>query len=150
MRRSTFIWSKNESKIFPWPSAATAKLAPGLQTNNSLKPMRLRFTAIQKAKRKGKKTGEESTVTEEIVVQRMSADISGKQQKYTRIGAQEYVPFEHEEMRTSKTPARSASGLRSKNILTVMYRLESAGHLAKRWPIFQTEKCSIYGRHSSV
>ena len=56
-----------------------------------------RYT-IQKAKRKGKKTGEESTVAEEIVVQRMSADVSGKQQKYTRIGSQEYVPFEHEEI----------------------------------------------------
>ena len=30
------------------------------------------YAAIQKAKRKGKKTGEESTVAEEIVVQRMS------------------------------------------------------------------------------
>ena len=68
-------------------------------------------------------------MAEEIVVQRMSADVSGKQQKYTRIGPQEYVSFEHEEMRTSKTP-RSTSGLRSKNILSVMYWLESAGHLA--------------------
>ena len=57
-----------------------------------------RYTAIQRAKKKGKKTGEESTVAEEIVVQRMSADVSGKQQKYTRIGPQEYVPFEHEEI----------------------------------------------------
>ena len=57
-----------------------------------------RYAAIQKAKRKGKKTGEESTVAEEIVVQRMSADVSGKQQKYTRIGPQEYVPFEYEEI----------------------------------------------------
>ena len=57
-----------------------------------------RYTAFQKAKRKGKKTGEESTVAEEIVVQRMSAEVSGKQQKYTRIGPQEYVPFEHEEI----------------------------------------------------
>ena len=56
-----------------------------------------RYTDIQKAKRKGKKTGEESTVAEEIVVQRMSADLSGKQQKY-RIGPQEYVPFKHEDI----------------------------------------------------
>ena len=33
-----------------------------------------------------------------MVVQRMSADVSGKQQKYTRIGPQEYVPFEHEDI----------------------------------------------------
>ena len=32
------------------------------------------------------------------VMQQMSANVSGKQQKYTRIGAQEYVPFEHEEI----------------------------------------------------
>lgn len=57
-----------------------------------------RYTAIQRAKRKGKKTGEESTVVEEIVLQQMIADVSGKQQKYTRIGPQEYVPFEHEEI----------------------------------------------------
>jgi len=37
---------------------------------------------------------QESTVAEEIVVQRMSADVSGKQQKYTRIGPQESVPFD--------------------------------------------------------
>ena len=59
-------------------------------------------------------------MTEEIVVQRMTADISGKQQKYTRIGPQEYVPLEHEEMRTSKTPAKSTSGLKSKNITLVL------------------------------
>ena len=53
------------------------------------------YTAIQKAKRKGKKTGEESAA-EEIVVQRISAYVSGKQQKYTRIRPQKYVPFEHE------------------------------------------------------
>jgi len=35
---------------------------------------------------------------EEIVLQRMSAHVSGKQQKYTRIGPEEYVPFEHEEI----------------------------------------------------
>jgi len=41
---------------------------------------------------------EESKVVEEIMVQRMSWDISGKQQKYSRIGAQEYVPFEQDEL----------------------------------------------------
>ena len=37
-------------------------------------------------------------MAEEIVVQRMSAHVSGKQQKYSRIGAQEYVPFEQDEL----------------------------------------------------
>ena len=48
---------------------------------------------MQKAKRKGKKAGEESAVSEEIVVQRMSSDVSGKQQKYTRIGPQSTCPL---------------------------------------------------------
>ena len=91
-----------------------------------------RFTAIQMAKRKAKKTGEESTMTEEIVVQRMTADISGKQQKYTRIGPQEYVPFEHEEIRTSKTPAKSTSGPKSKNITLVQRRIMQVSHDATR------------------
>ena len=48
---------------------------------------------MQKAKRKGKKGGKESEVSEEIA-QRMSSNISRKQQKYTRIGLQESVPFD--------------------------------------------------------
>lgn len=40
----------------------------------------------------------ESTVAEEIVVQRMSVDVSGKQQKYTRIAPKECVPFEQKEI----------------------------------------------------
>ena len=58
-----------------------------------------KFAAKQKAKRRGKnQVVEESKVAEEIVVQRMSGDVSGKQQKYSRIGAQEYVPFEQDEL----------------------------------------------------
>ena len=100
-----------------------------------------RYAAIQKAKREGKKTGEESTVAEEIVVQRMSADVSGKQQKYTRIGPQEYVPFEHKEITIANIKDACKKHFRPQieKILSVTYWLESAGHLAKRWPIFQTE-----------
>jgi len=58
-----------------------------------------KFAAQQKAKRRGKnQVVEKSKVAEEIVVQRMSGDVSGKQQKYSRIGAQEYVPFEQDEL----------------------------------------------------
>ena len=58
-----------------------------------------KFAAKQKAKRRGKnQVVEESKVAEEIVVQRMSGDVSGKQQKYSRIGAQEYVPLEQDEL----------------------------------------------------
>ncbi|KAK6174147.1 hypothetical protein SNE40_017478 [Patella caerulea] len=35
---------------------------------------------------------------ESIVVQRMSALVSGKAQKYTRIGAREFVPFQYEDV----------------------------------------------------
>ena len=37
-------------------------------------------------------------MAEEIVVQCMRAHVSGKQQKYSRIRAQEYVPFEQDEL----------------------------------------------------
>lgn len=49
-----------------------------------------------KAAKKGK--GESKNAKDEIVVQRMSSEVSGKQQKYTRIGPQEYVPYEYEEL----------------------------------------------------
>ena len=58
-----------------------------------------KFAARQKAKRRGKNQGvEESAVAEKIVVQRMSVDVGGKQQKYACTGAQEYVPFEHNKL----------------------------------------------------
>ena len=58
-----------------------------------------KFAAKQKAKGRGKnQVLEDNKVAVEIVVQRMSGDVSGKQQKYSRIGAQEYVPFEQDEL----------------------------------------------------
>ena len=35
---------------------------------------------------------------EEIIVQRLSSDVSGKAQKYSRIGPREFVPFEFEDV----------------------------------------------------
>ena len=35
---------------------------------------------------------------ESMTVQRLSADVSGKAQKYTRVGAREFVPFDYEEI----------------------------------------------------
>ena len=58
-----------------------------------------KFATKQKAKRRGKnQVVEDNKVAEEIVVQRMSGDVSGKHQQYSRIGAQEYVPFEQDEL----------------------------------------------------
>ena len=47
------------------------------------------------------------------MVQHMSADVSGKQQKYSRIGAQEYwFPLSRTSFQftTSRTPVKSISG----------------------------------------
>jgi len=58
-----------------------------------------KFTAKQKAKRRSKNQGrEESAVAGEILLQCLNGDVSGKQLKYTPIGAQKYVPFEHDEL----------------------------------------------------
>ena len=35
---------------------------------------------------------------EEIVIQRLSTEVSGKAQKYSRIGPQEFIPFDYEEV----------------------------------------------------
>jgi len=43
---------------------------------------------------KGKRPARESVEAKgEIIVQRMSSEVTGKQQKYTRIGPREFVPF---------------------------------------------------------
>ena len=35
---------------------------------------------------------------EEIIIQRLSAEVSGKAQKYSRIGPREFVPYEYDEV----------------------------------------------------
>ena len=62
------------------------------------------FKAKMKAKRidkgKGKKKDTISSFNDEndtLVVQRLSAEVSGKAQKYSRIGAREFVSYEYEE-----------------------------------------------------
>ena len=59
------------------------------------------YKAQMKEKRVGKKKNNSGVrILEEecIVVQRLSAEVSGKAQKYTRIGAREFVPFEYDEV----------------------------------------------------
>ncbi|KAK3754933.1 hypothetical protein QZH41_019354 [Actinostola sp. cb2023] len=47
----------------------------------------------------GKKgRGESTEAKDEIVVQRMTSEVTGKQQKYSRIGPREFVPFEFDEL----------------------------------------------------
>ena len=53
----------------------------------------------QKRAAKGKRPARESVVAkDEIIVQRMSSEVTGKQQKYTRIGPREFVPFEFDQI----------------------------------------------------
>ena len=60
------------------------------------------YKAQMKEKRTGKKNNSGVRILEEecIVVQRLSgsANVSGKAQKYTRIGAREFVSFEYDEV----------------------------------------------------
>lgn len=51
-------------------------------------------------KRVGKKSSPDAKILEDeaITVQRLSADVSGKAQKYTRIGAREFVPYEYDKV----------------------------------------------------
>ena len=43
-----------------------------------------------------KKSGYAFNKTEELVVQQLSAEVSGKAQKYLRVGPREFVPFKFE------------------------------------------------------
>jgi len=53
----------------------------------------------QKRAAKGKRPARESAeAKDEITLQKMSCEVIGKQQKYTRIGPREFVPFEVDEI----------------------------------------------------
>ena len=54
-----------------------------------------RKNELQRANKDKKENNDERT---EKIVQRMSSDVSGKQQKYTPIGAREYVQLIYEEL----------------------------------------------------
>ena len=59
------------------------------------------FKTAMKEKRTGKKGGRVShdiLAREEVVIQRLSAEVSGKAQKYSRIGPREFVPYDYEEV----------------------------------------------------
>lgn len=58
------------------------------------------FKKQMTAKRGTKKNTSGIKILEEesMTVQRLSADVSGKAQKYTRVGAREFVPFEYDEV----------------------------------------------------
>lgn len=56
-----------------------------------------KFREKQTAKRTNKDKKKDNGAVDEIIIQRMTSEVSSKQQKYNRIGAREYVPFEEYE-----------------------------------------------------
>ena len=58
------------------------------------------FKNAMKEKRTAKRKAPSHDILqkEEIVIQRLSPEVSGKAQKYSRIGAREFVPFEYDEV----------------------------------------------------
>ena len=53
-----------------------------------------------KEKRTGKRKAPSHDILqkEEIIIQRLSTEVSGKAQKYSRIGPREFVPYEYDEV----------------------------------------------------
>ena len=59
------------------------------------------FKTAMNEKRTGKKGGRVShdiLAREEVVIQWLSMHVSGKAQKYSRIGPREFVPYDYEEV----------------------------------------------------
>ena len=50
---------------------------------------------------KKKSTSSDILKKEEIIVQRLSAEVTGKAQKYSRVGPREFIPYEHDEISIS-------------------------------------------------
>ena len=92
--------------ISPWPSDATTIMLRALtnRADNMLACNMAEWRQFANKQRqtwgvKGKRPARESVeAKDEIIVQRMSSEVTGKQQKYTRIGPREFVPFEFDEI----------------------------------------------------
>lgn len=61
---------------------------------------RKNFKTAMKEKRIGKRKAPSHDILqkEEIVIQRLSTEVTGKAQKYSRIGPREFVPYGYDEM----------------------------------------------------
>ena len=64
-----------------------------------------KFKAKMKEKRVEKGTGKKkdtavswSQENDTLIIQQLSAEVSGKAQMYSRVGAREFVPYEYEEL----------------------------------------------------
>lgn len=58
------------------------------------------FKTAMKEKSTGKRKApsHDSLQKEEIIIQRLSTEVSGKAQKYSHIGPREFVPYEYDEV----------------------------------------------------
>ena len=67
------------------------KMAAGGQTWSKFKD---KMKELRQGKRAKKDSSKAAKELETLVVQRLSAEVSGKAQKYSRVGAREFVSFE--------------------------------------------------------
>ncbi|PFX18239.1 hypothetical protein AWC38_SpisGene17389 [Stylophora pistillata] len=91
----------HRGQALPLPSfyACLQSSAPVVLLANMAEWRQFENKQRQKRAAKGKRTAPESVVAkDEIIVQRMSSQVTGKQQKYTRTGPREFVPFEFDEI----------------------------------------------------
>ena len=97
------------------------------------------FKTAMKEKRTGKKGGVSHDILarEEVVIQRLSAEMSGKAQKYSRIGPREFVPYDYEEVTLANIKSackKHFASIIGNDMLCNISLLESKVHPAIRWP----------------
>ena len=87
------------SLISPWPIVAIAHKALRFSRSKMAAAWK-NFKTAMKEKRTGKKGGLSNDILakQEVVIQRLSAEMSGKAQKYSRIGPREFVPYDYDEV----------------------------------------------------
>ena len=85
--------------ISPWPIVAIAHKALRFSRSKMAAAWK-NFKTAMKEKRTGKKGGLGNDILpkQAVVIQRLSAEVSGKAQKYSRIGPREFVPYEYDEV----------------------------------------------------
>ena len=92
------------------------------------------FQAEMKRKRAGTRAGkgkDDKSCKEELTVQRLSSEVAGKQQKYTRIGPREFVDFSGRELTIAniKKRAQAISHQRLEQVWYVIYWLPNKAPL---------------------
>ena len=82
-----------------WPIVAIAHKALRFsQEENGRCVEKFQNSNKEKRTSKGGQVSHDILAREEVVIQRLSAEVSGKAQKYSRIGPREFAPYDYEEM----------------------------------------------------